>query len=750
VLARFREYPPPLQTVLGARYCATCRVGGQDFLLEGDEPFTAPVVAAALTRLGLRIAAVKAGDYPMDWQADLQDDQVPWQDGDAPVYEVWCPSGRPDQAHSLVIPGERWPLIGVGPDSHGRWRRRWWRRAPGWLTLHLRVTPEQAERWARVFQTTLPSPDEVHDLAAAPADADDVGPGLLKAAEYAPKDRAAMGARYWSICELRIGRRESPDDHVLIQADEPLTPEIVTARLRALDLEPLTVEWKSRTWNPDRWVATLAAPPPRGRLRYRVRRGKDDRADTIRWLTLSLGQAHLYFSRRTGRWERWSGRIPGAGYAPHHLDDVNDDDSELLLVGREQAERFARALDLDLPDEDTLVALGGEYRPGEPDPASPPTRLRRGRELGPRFREAIGARYCTTVRLSPRPSWEAWTGWADWAAFAVLLFGDEPFTPPAVARALEELGVPVTAVRPGDWPPGEWMVDTAVTPRCWDDPVTAVCDGTRYDEIRYLERRLADPPVHVGGDFDDGRWRPLLWTADLPRSWWAHGEDPRFPHLANGESRFLVTREQAERLARALGTTVPSDDGHLGRAAAQALDSLRCAEYSPFLRRVYGARYWAKCRLTSRTEPELQAIVLGERPLDAAAVLEQLDRMGVAAEDLTWHRQRLIDEDDDEDGEVTLVAEWRGRLVSAPPPDAFRYHASGLRPSGHVREITISRGDISIWYADSLARWDRSTRDDPSPGPLVTRQTAERMARLWDGHLPSEGTLTELTSPYSP
>ncbi|MBC6457775.1 hypothetical protein [Actinomadura sp. HBU206391] len=705
MLERFREYPPDVRDLLGFRYCTACAAGEQKFLLEGDEPFTAPLVAAALARRGLRVLSVRAGDGVMDWQAEVSEEP---QVG---PYVVWCPYGRPDRVYSLVIMGgagerER-PLTGFNSERR-RWGRTWWTREHGWISSCLSITLDQAERWARVLGTSLPSPAE---LGTGPA-RDDDEPEVLRCKEYLPEHRDLAGARYWAICDLPL------DEFALIQADEPLTEELVGGRLRALGLEPTTIEWSAR-----RWRASLAAPVPHRGLRHYVRRGKRDRSDEIYALCPAVGHDRLYFSRRSGRWERWSGLVPGAGRAPHALDDMNDDESEILLVSREQAERVAWAKGIELPDDDELIALAGGFGTGEV--ASPA--LTRCRELGPSLQAVLGARYCTTVRTVV-PSWRRGEEAVDLPA---LLFGDRPFTAARVADALTAMGVVVETVRPCDRPPGEWWAHVTEDPRCWDEGFDAVCRGGEYDRVGFVERRLTDPDVHLGWDSALNGWGPLLWTTGLTPDWWARGDEE--------EHRLLVTREQAERLALALGTPLPADeewDG-LARTATTAVGGLRCREYSPALREAYGVRYWSLCRLARDSGSELSVLLLSDRPLDAAGADEGVREAGVEAAGLTWHRDHE-------------VAEWRGRLVTAPEPDVFHHHAQGLGPSGHVREIVVSKGSVKIWYDPSLRRWNRGALKGAADGPMVGRRTAERLARPSGRPLPGEAELAELTSTFSP
>ncbi|MGI8329758.1 hypothetical protein ACRYCC_07310 [Actinomadura scrupuli] len=717
MLERFREYEPHIAAVLGVRYCTVCQTNGQSLLLEGDERFTAPVVAAALARRGLEVTGVRPGDGVTDWHADVAEEGR----GGPGRYLLWCAYGRPDRVQSLVVMGERdRPLIGIGADRR-RWSRAWWHRDHSPLSGRLRVTEDQAERWARVLGTSLPSPAEVLTLLAEDADRPDAAQGL----EYLPARRAEMGARYWTICGLRFGR--TGDDHALVQDDEPLTEDVVARRLRAMGLEPLTVEWAA-----GRWVADLASPVPRHGLRHYVRRGKRAHADEIRSLIPRVDHEQLYYRKDSGRWERWSGLIPGAGRSPHHLDDINDDESEIMLIGREQAERVARALDIELPGDDELVAVAGRLRAGEPAPSLP----LRYRELSPRFQAAVGARYCTTVRVPVPPGSRR----EEWAQAAALLFGDRPFTPSLVADTLTGMGLRVVSVRPCDWPPGDWWAELDGEPRCWDERLDAVCRRGEYDRVRYLERRLPDVGVHLGCDPEDGSWGPLGWTAGLPRGWWARTENRDWaPHPPDEESRLLVTREQAERLARALGTTLPAGERweELVQVAATALDGLQCSEYSPALREVFGVGYWSLCTLSQHGEPALRALVLGEEPLDAVTVAEQLRDIGVEATGLTWHRD-------------PEVSEWRGELVADTSEDAFSYYTHNLRPSGDLGEILVLKGDVKMWYDPSLARWNRSDPRNMAGSVLVSRRSAERLARRRGGRLPGEDEFVALTSMYVP
>jgi hypothetical protein len=172
-------------------------------------------------------------------------------------------------------------------------------------------------------------------------------------------------------------------------------------------------------------------------------------------------------------------------------------------------------------------------------------------------------------------------------------------------------------------------------------------------------------------------------------------------------------------------------------AAAAAVDGFRCSEYSPALRETFGVRYWSLCMLSQDAAAPLRVLVLAEEPLNEAIVGEQLRRTGVHATGLTWHRDRE-------------TCEWRGELVTAPPEDTFRYYAHNLRPSGDLGEIVVRKGDTHMYYDSSLARWDRGELSVTPGHTLISRQSAERLARQGDSRLPGEDALTELTSTYHP
>jgi hypothetical protein len=76
----FREYPPELWPVLGARYCTTCvllrpgesAVNEEAVLLQGDLPYTAEVVAGQVRELGYRLLSVRrCGSWGKEWIAEL-------------------------------------------------------------------------------------------------------------------------------------------------------------------------------------------------------------------------------------------------------------------------------------------------------------------------------------------------------------------------------------------------------------------------------------------------------------------------------------------------------------------------------------------------------------------------------------------------------------------------------------------------------------------------------------------------------
>lgn len=196
----FREYPVELRSVLGARYCTTCLVirpggstDGEAELLQGDEPFTADVVARRLRGRGSEVASVRRLGPRKEWVAELAvsgrdalENQEPAVGGEAGIGGAPAAGRRNDEADAGQPPAYRYLAL-VGKDyvevrnvvrygtrgEHGEyvaynWRRHRWDTARDLGTLRhedhdgerfLRVSREQAERLARGFGQELPSDD---------------------------------------------------------------------------------------------------------------------------------------------------------------------------------------------------------------------------------------------------------------------------------------------------------------------------------------------------------------------------------------------------------------------------------------------------------------------------------------------------------------------------------------------------------------------------------------------------------------
>jgi hypothetical protein len=742
MLERFREYPADARGVLGARYCTLCVAGGEVLLLEGDERFTPALVAARLADRGLPVLSVRAGDGVMDWHAEVTAEKA--SGSAASRLRLYCPYGHPEQTLSLVImgwsKGQERPLIGISADRR-RWGANWLHRDHGPLAHRLALTSEQAARRARLLGTVLPEPQEFAALLRAEEDRR----ASLRCKEYRPARQAVLGMRYWATCVLQ--HDGSPVGYALVQAREPVRDRDVEEQLRALGAVPRTIDWSGHGWR-----AALTSPLRPDGVRYYLQRGAGLREDEVRTMLARVDDQLLYFQTGHQRWARWSGLMPGSGPPPGQpweKFDSQGDESELLLIGRDQAGRLARAERIPLPDERWLAALAATYRPAAAADDGPGGAVRpalvRSRPLAAPLR-APGARFCTTVRVAV-PQRASRGNYHD---FPALLLGDEPFTPASVAAALSRLGLPVSGVTACEWPPGEWWVELAAPPpRCWDDGFRVVCEPGGYDRVLYLERRLTDPDVSVGCLPGARGWETLAWTAGQSREWWGHGRNWGFPLTGNPELRLLVTRAQAADLARALGAPLPAEDEWTGltRAAGAVLDGLHCHEYPPTWRRLYGARYWSRCTLQRDGAPALQAFILAEQPLTASAVAGELRQSGIEATGLAWHA------DGRSRGAPAASAwsgEWRGRLLMAPLPGALGYRTGYVHPAGGTGDVILVRGTATLWYSADLARWQRSEREEPERGVVISRGAAEQLVRRHGRELPAEDEFRELAATYRP